>query len=183
MGPKLVVGLGNPGSRYERTRHNMGFMAVDRLVERLGGRFRQTRFGLTAEVGGLWVLKPQTFMNLSGQAVAPFARYYKITADEILVVVDDMDLPLGTLRLRGHGSSGGHNGLKSCIQHLGTEDFPRLKLGISRPPEPITVIDWVLMRFAAAEEASVDDVLNRAAAVIENLPKEGLERTMSRFNG
>lgn len=180
---KLVVGLGNPGSQYDRTRHNMGFMAVDHLVEKVGGRFRQTRFGLAAEADGLWVLKPQTFMNLSGQAVAPFARYYKIAASEILVVADDMDLPLGTLRLRARGSSGGHNGLKSCIQHLGTEDFPRLKLGISRPPEPIAVIDWVLMRFAGAEEAALEEVLGRAVEVFKNLPKEGLERTMSRFNG
>lgn len=183
MATRLIVGLGNPGSRYERTRHNLGFMAVDAYVQHHGARFRRSRFGPTAEVDGVFVFKPQTFMNLSGEAVGPFCRYHRLNPSEIVVVADDLDLPLGSIRLRRAGSSGGHNGLKSVAHALGSEDFPRLRLGISRPPEPISVIDWVLMRFAPSDAALVDEVLLRAVEALNTLVGSGIELAMSRHNG
>lgn len=183
MAPRLIVGLGNPGPKYEKTRHNMGFMAVDAYVAERGTRFRHTRFGLLAEVGDGWVLKPETYMNLSGQAVAPFCRYYRLAPQDVLVVADDLDLALGTLRIRRAGSSGGHNGLKSIIAALGSEDFARLRLGISRPPEPISVIDWVLMRFQADDQDLLQAVIARAVLAVEATRRDGLERAMSQYNG
>ncbi len=183
MGKHLIVGLGNPGPRYDRTRHNMGFMAVDAYAARLGARFARSRFGQVAEVPAGWLLKPETYMNLSGQAVAPFLQYYRLSPTDLLVVADDLDLPLGTLRLRRAGSSGGHNGLKSIIGSLGTEGFARLRMGISRPPEPLQVIDWVLMRFTAREMPLVTEVVDRAVEALETVVSEGLDRAMSQFNG
>ena len=183
MAIRLIVGLGNPGSRYERTRHNLGFMAADAYVARHHDRFRRSRFGPVAEVNRVFVLKPQTYMNLSGEAVGPFCRFYRLDPAEIVVLVDDLDLPLGTIRLRASGSSGGHNGLKSIAQALGTEEFPRLRMGISRPPESISVIDWVLMRFSPSEQPLLAQVIDRAVDTLTTLVTDGIENAMSRHNG
>ena len=134
----LLVGLGNPGSKYESTRHNMGFLAVDGLARRKGFRFNKLRFrAWTAEwmVNGekVLVMKPQTYMNLSGESVGEAARFYKIPADHVVVISDDISLPVGKLRIRTGGSAGGHNGLKNIIQHLGTDQFPRIKVGVGAP--------------------------------------------------
>ncbi len=179
----LVVGLGNPGARYQRTRHNMGFMVVDAYASLQQLSFKEGRFGLVAEAPWGWLLKPQTFMNLSGQAVGPFMQYYRLRPDQIVVVADDLDLPLGSLRMRRTGSSGGHNGLKSIIAALGTEAFARMRLGISRPPAPISVIDWVLMRFSEKEMPLVETVVERATRALDTILAEGLDYAMSRFNG
>ncbi|MCY0900077.1 MAG: aminoacyl-tRNA hydrolase [Firmicutes bacterium] len=183
MALKLIVGLGNPGDRYRMTRHNMGFLVLDAWAERVGTRFRRTRYGLVASHAGLWALKPQTFMNLSGEAVGPFCRDYAIKPVDILVVVDDLDLPLGELRIRLRGSSGGHNGLKSIIDVLGSQDFPRMRLGISRPPDTVPVIDWVLGRFAADDMHAVQTVIDRAVDALETARSAGLEAAMNRYNG
>ncbi|NMP21518.1 aminoacyl-tRNA hydrolase [Sulfobacillus harzensis] len=183
MGKLLVVGLGNPGPRYERTRHNMGFMVADAYAESHGLAFKRSRFGLLAEASWGWILKPGTFMNLSGQAVGPFVQYYRLMPQNVLVIADDLDLPLGTLRIRRSGSSGGHNGLKSIIAAMGTEEFARMRLGISRPPAAIAVIDWVLMRFGESEVAVVEAVLGRAQEALDAIRSDGLDRAMSRFNG
>lgn len=183
MDKQLIVGLGNPGIRYDRTRHNMGFMAVDAYAEALGTIFRKTRFGQVAETPWGWLLKPETFMNLSGQAVQPFLQYYRLKPTDMLVVADDLDLPLGTLRIRRSGSSGGHNGLKSIMALTGTESFPRLRLGISRPPAPVTVVDWVLMRFSEPEMGVVREVVERATDAMKAIVDRGLERAMSEYNG
>lgn len=178
-----MVGLGNPGPRYERTRHNMGFMTLDGYAQRQGLAFRRTRYGQVAETPWGWMLKPETFMNLSGRAVAPFMEYYRLPLHQLLVVVDDLDLPLGSLRLRRGGSSGGHNGLKSIAGCLGTDQFARLKLGISRPPDPIRVIDWVLMRFTPSELVEVDRIVTRATECLDAVRMQGYDWAMSRFNG
>ena len=146
----LIVGLGNPGARYENTRHNVGFWAIDELSRRSDTAVRKIRFhALTADavVGsqGVLLMKPTTFMNLSGQAVGEAARFFKIPPEHILILSDDVDLPLGKLRIRKSGSAGGHNGLKNIIQHLGTDQFPRLKLGVGGKPHPdYNMADWVL---------------------------------------
>lgn len=179
----LVVGLGNPGLAYDRTRHNMGFMAAEAYAREQGGRFRRTRYGLVAEVDQGWVLKPQTFMNRSGEAVGPFCRYFRVTADDVVVVADDLDLPLGTLRIRRSGSSGGHNGLKSIAQALGTDHFPRLRIGIARPEDGSAVIDWVLGRLVGDDWRRAQEAIQRSAQALQVLVGEGIDQAMSRFNG
>lgn len=180
---RLIVGLGNPGARYERTRHNMGFMVVDAYAAFRKVQFRRTKFGHVAEFPDAYLLKPETFMNLSGQAVAPLMHYYRLGPEDLLVVADDLDLPLGTLRLRAAGSSGGHNGLKSIIGAIGTEQFARLRVGISRPPEHLAVIDWVLMRFSNSEMTEVHEVCNRAVEALSCVIDDGVDRAMNRYNG
>ena len=183
MAIRLIVGLGNPGPQYEKTRHNMGFMAVEAYAKRQGARFSKKRFGLVAEIPHGWILKPQTFMNLSGQAVGPFLAYYRLTVDEILVVSDDLDLPFGHMRIRQKGSSGGHNGLKSLMIALGTEEFARLRLGISRPPAPMSVIDWVLKRFSPEEATQAKQIADKAGEMIDVIRERGLELAMNQYNG
>lgn len=183
MDGRLIVGLGNPGVRYANTRHNFGFMVLDALAERENLTFHRTRFGLVAAFGSGWLLKPQTFMNLSGNAVGPFCRYYRLEPSDLLVVSDDLDLPLGTLRLRRGGSSGGHNGLKSIIDVLGTDEFPRMRLGIDRPLESRPVIDWVLQRFPASDGDTVQSVIQRAGDALVEVREKGLEVAMTRYNG
>jgi PTH1 family peptidyl-tRNA hydrolase len=188
--PKLVVGLGNPGKEYAETRHNIGFMVLDRVAGEYGCSFkRKLRFA--AEVGELGtgegkvtLVKPQPFMNRSGVTVSAIAGWLKMTPPEMLVVVDDADLPLGQLRLRLAGGSGGHNGLRSIIEALGgREDFPRLRIGIGRAgPVGADVSSHVLGRFAPAERASVTAALQQATAAIECCWREGLTTAMNRFN-
>ena len=184
----LIVFLGNPGMRYEGTRHNAGFMAADALAKRRGIAINKLRFkALTAQcaVAGESVLlmKPQTYMNLSGEAVAAAARFYRIPPEHIIVVSDEMALPVGALRIRKKGSAGGHNGLKSIIALLGTEDFPRIRLGVGAPPHPdYDVKDWVLSSFKNQDAEDMAAAAARAGEAAECYIAEGADRAMNKFN-
>ena len=184
----LVVFLGNPGPRYEGTRHNAGFMAADALAGELGLRLDRLRFrALTAscEIGGQRVLlmKPQTYMNLSGEAAAQAARFYKIPPERILVVSDETSLPIGKLRVRRKGSAGGHNGLKSIISCLGSEDFPRIRLGVGAPPHPdYDMADWVLSAFKNQDAEDMAQSAKRAAEAVKSYITDGPDKTMNRYN-
>ena len=184
----LVVGLGNPGGQYENTRHNAGFLTADELARR--GRFAIQRLkfkALTAAVEisgqGVLMMKPTTFMNLSGEAVGEAARFYKIPPDHVLVISDDVSLPLGKLRIRTGGSAGGHNGLKSIIQHLGADQFPRVKVGVGEKPHPdYDMADWVLGKFQGEDKKVMDETVKRAADAVECYLKDGPQKAMNRFN-
>lgn len=164
---KIIIGLGNPGSKYENTRHNVGFLAVDYLSERLGVHIFTKTFSkfnaiiTEARINGnkLLLVKPLTYMNLSGEAVKPIIDWYKIDIEDMVVVYDDLDLPLGKLRIREKGSAGGHNGMKSIIQHVGTDHFKRIRIGIDRPKEE-SVVDHVLAKFTIDEKMNIDDSIN-----------------------
>lgn len=181
--PQLIVGLGNPGARYGNTRHNIGFMVLEALAQDLALSFKKTRFGLVAKGNGFWLLKPLTFMNLSGQAVGPMLRWHRLTPSDLFVVGDDLDLPLGRVRLRRGGSSGGHNGLKSIIETIGTDQFSRLRLGIDRPPAGTPVIDWVLTPFSKTEQELLGQVIARATKAVHTVLTDGVGVAMNRFNG
>jgi peptidyl-tRNA hydrolase, PTH1 family len=185
---KLVVGLGNPGSEYRDTRHNVGFLVVDEIARRwrLSDAWREKFSALhvrtTVADEAVIIAKPLTFMNLSGQAVAGLAAFYKIEPADVLVVTDDVALPLGRLRARPEGGAGGHNGLKSIIQHLGTQAFPRLRVGVGRGDDRRDLVDHVLGRFDAGERDTVSAAVLRAADATERFLSEGIERVMSAFN-
>jgi len=185
----LLVCLGNYGRRYENTRHNIGFLAADRLIEKRDLRCNRLRFRALTEIidfGGKRVLlmKPQTYMNLSGEAAGEAARFYKIPPERVLVISDDVSLPLGRLRVRGSGSAGGHNGLKSIIEHLGSENFPRVKVGVGAPPEPdYDLVDWVIGGFSASERKTVDAAVDRALDAAECVISHGVTEAQNRYNG
>jgi PTH1 family peptidyl-tRNA hydrolase len=169
----IVAGLGNPGGRYARNRHNIGFMAVESVAARHRLQFsRSEHNGVTADgtIGEQRVIlaKPQTWMNDSGRAVAPLSRYYKVPPEDVLVVYDDLDIPLGTVRFRSGGSSGGHRGVQSIIDHLGTDTFPRLRLGIGRPPGRMDPAAYVLQDFADEEAPLVWEIVETARELVEN---------------
>ncbi len=184
----LAVFLGNPGPKYDFTRHNAGFLVCDTLAKKKGFSVNRLRFSaLTAQVdlGGekVLVMKPQTFMNLSGNAVGQAARFYKIPADHVLVVSDEVSLPPGKLRIRTKGSAGGHNGLKSIIAALGTDAFPRIRVGVGAPPHPdYDMADWVLGVFRDQDALDMQAAAERAAEAVESYIKDGPERAMNRFN-
>jgi len=169
--PFLIVGLGNPGKEYENTRHNFGFAVVDALIKKTKAAKIKTRAKAEAWAGsaGINVIKPQTFMNLSGEAVAPFMRSKKIGADSLIVVHDDLDIPMGDIRVSKNASSGGHNGAQSIITSLGTQDFVRVRMGIGRPPENIPSDKFVLERFTAEEKAKLPEIIDRAVSQIETI--------------
>jgi PTH1 family peptidyl-tRNA hydrolase len=183
---KIVVGLGNPGREYSATRHNVGFMAVGELAGRGGVTTRRGKFGaLVAEHRGeetVLLVKPQTYMNLSGQSVAAFVRWHKLDADDLVVVYDDVDLPAGRLRLRPAGGSGGHRGIESLLAHLGKDTFARVRIGIGRPPEYMETADYVLGRFAAEEQPLMAEAVKRAAAAVEAVLKDGLAKAANEYN-
>lgn len=190
----LLVGLGNPGSKYDGTRHNVGFMVLDRLAASAHGAFRANGklHGDLADIGQgeqrLRLLKPQTYMNDSGRSIRAALDWFGWSAEQVLVIVDDMDLPLGRLRLRAKGSAGGHNGLRSTISHLGTQDFARLRIGIGAPADnpaerKARTVGHVLGRFAAAEQPVLDQVLSEVVAGIALIQRLGLERAGNRING
>jgi PTH1 family peptidyl-tRNA hydrolase len=186
----LIVGLGNPGSQYARTRHNAGFMVLDCLVKQWRARWTsekkfQARLARVERDGRKVLLcEPETFMNSSGEAVGALAQYYQLPPERILVVLDDADLALGQLRLRARGSSGGHHGLESIEQHLGTQNYPRLRLGIGREEHgPREITDYVLAPFRGADSALLEKVLTRAGEQIECWLDQGVLRAMNRFNG
>ena len=183
----LIVGLGNPGRTHLFNRHNIGFMAVDRLAERYGIDLKRVQQKAIVGTGLLAaspviLAKPQTFMNLSGNSVGPLANYYQIASSNILAIYDELDLPFGVIRLREKGGAGGHNGMRSLIQHLGN-DFPRLRLGIGRPPGRMDPAAFVLQDFGRDELAVVADLLDTAIEAIATVVKDGIDLAMSRFNG
>ncbi len=184
---KIVFGLGNPGRAYERTRHNVGFQILDILARRHGVMFAPHKFdALAVKVrmgeGEVLLVKPQTYMNLSGKSVAPIVRFYKVPLTDILVVYDDLDLAFGVLRMRPKGGDGGHKGMRSIIQHLGTSDFPRLRVGIGRPPGRMDPADFVLHPFTDEEEEAMRVVREEAADAIEIWVTQGIEPAMRFVN-
>ena len=184
---KLVVGLGNPGPRYEGTRHNVGFAALDLLAGRHGLQWEAAPRGIEALVanwrlGGAILAKPLTFMNLSGGAVVGLLQFYKIPVEEQLVIVDETQLETGRLRIRPDGSAGGHNGLKSMIASLGTMAFPRLRIGVGRGDKRRDLADHVLARFEPEERSVIEDAIGRAADAAELFVAEGVSAAMNRFN-
>lgn len=185
----LIVFLGNPGPRYEFTRHNAGFMAAEAMAKEKNLSINKLRFkALTAActIGGQSVLlmKPQTFMNLSGEAVRQAAAFYKIAPEHIIVVSDEISLPIGKLRIRTKGSAGGHNGLKNIIAQLGTEAFPRIRIGVGAPPHPdYDMADWVLSKFVGEDLKTITAAIEKAGKAVECLIAEGPDKAMNKFNG
>jgi len=188
--PELIVGLGNPEPKYDRTRHNVGFDAVDELAQVWQMTLKENkRFqGIYAEgvaLGGkkIRLLKPLTYMNRSGQSVRAVTDWYKLKPQSVLIIYDDMDLPLGRLRMRLSGSAGGHNGMKSIIAHLGGQDFPRLRIGIGKSGEKKETVSHVLGKFSPEEAKIIEEILYISVKAIELSLKEGVEKSMSRYNG
>ena len=200
---KMIVGLGNPGPQYARNRHNIGFQVVDLLARRHAIRLSRAKFNTLFGVGTITpsrelerkrlpvenkaihkavIVRPLTFMNLSGNAVAPMAHFYKIEPQDIFVIYDELDLPSGKLRLRPFGGSGGHNGMKSLIQHLGTDQFPRARVGIGRPNTPMRSADYVLQNFSVEEEVTFESLRPRIADAVESWLFYGIDLAMNRFN-
>jgi peptidyl-tRNA hydrolase, PTH1 family len=182
---KLVAGLGNPGPRYKGTRHNVGFEVVDEVARRHGLTFESSPSDAIVakwRSAGALLVKPLTFMNLSGQAVGELARYFKIEPSDVLVIVDEVQLPLGRLRVRARGSSGGHNGLRSIEAHLGTEEYPRLRFGVGRGNATRGMGDHVLARFDADERGMVAEAIGKAADAVEAFLAEGIDPVMNRYN-
>ena len=185
----LIVGLGNPGKEYTHTRHNCGFLAIDALAETLKckidkGKF-QGLYGQTTYNGKkLFLLKPQTYMNLSGRSVLQMSAYYHIPPAQIIVLFDDISLQPGRLRIRGDGSAGGHNGIKSIIQELGSQEFPRVKIGVGAKPDPQQdLADWVLSSFSAAEKKALDAALPHAAEAALCIVENGVSNAANKYNG
>ena len=183
----LLVCLGNPGKEYANTRHNIGFLAADALEKRTGVKFNKLKYrALTGEVtlGGqrVLVVKPQTYMNLSGEAVKLAGGFYKIPPERILVLYDDVSLPLGKLRIRASGSAGGHNGIKNIIAHLGTDAFPRIKVGVGAPQREDGLVDWVIGSFTASERKVVDEAINKALDAAACVIEHGVSEAQNRFN-
>lgn len=185
----LIVGLGNPGREYERSRHNCGFRAIDILADKLGCKIDKLKFqGLYTQVnyGGikLFLLKPMTFMNLSGRAVLQLSSFFRIPPQRIIVLFDDISLAPGRLRVRGDGSAGGHNGIKSIIGELGSQDFPRVKIGVGAKPNPeYDLADWVLSGFTAQEEKALGPALEKAADAALCIIDKGTMEAANRYNG
>jgi peptidyl-tRNA hydrolase, PTH1 family len=184
----LIIGLGNPGREYRETRHNVGFMLLDRLTVKLNARF--TRLQSKALVASanylerkIILAKPQTFMNLSGQSVQGLVHFYKLPLENLLIAHDDLDLPVGTIRIRPDGSSAGQKGMASTIERLGTDEFPRLRLGIGRPPGQMQAPDFVLQDFSKADLAIISETLNRAVEATLTWVTEGLDAAMNKYNG
>lgn len=187
-GPKLVVGLGNPGSSYERTRHNVGFMVADVLAARMGERFRTDKRsgGLVVDgrlgIDRVLLLKPMSFMNVSGRPVAALARFNSIDVERLVVVHDELDLDPGTIRLKRGGGEGGHNGLRSISQAMGSKDYLRVRVGIGRPPGRQDPADYVLKPFSSAERKDLPVLLEEAADAVETLLELGLEGAQNRLH-
>ena len=184
---KLIVGLGNPGKKYQKTRHNLGFLVIDRLAQQnhieIDKRLCDALVGEWMSSGETIVLaKPQSFMNRSGEAVTELLAEYRGTAADLVVVYDDLDLPLGRIRIRPRGSAGGHRGILSIQEHLAGTPFCRVRVGIGRPPEGTDAVDYVLEPFTAVEQDSLSEIIERAAASVECILTEGVEPAMGRFN-
>ena len=183
----LIVGLGNPGSEYAANHHNIGFMMVDSVADKYNVKFKNEK-KFQAEVAEFrynnekhYIIKPQTYMNLSGKSVKAFVDYYKISLDDIIVIYDDLDIPLGDIRIRKNGSSGGHNGMKSIISNLNSEEFKRIRIGIGRNSDN-NVIDYVLSDFTNAEKQIIEPVINMAPAIITDLLDRDIDYIMNKYN-
>lgn len=184
---KLVVGLGNPGARYASTRHNVGFMVIDRLARAWHAEVTKKQCGALAGPATfagekVWLAKPQTYMNLSGEAVTCLLRFYRMAPADLLVVYDERDLPVGKVRLRERGSPGGHRGVASIIQMLGTNEFNRLRIGIGRPSE-LDAVDHVLSGFPPEEKPLIEEAISRSVEAVETVLREGMAAAMNRYNG
>ena len=183
----LVVGLGNPGQKYANTRHNMGFLTVDLLAEEAGVQLNKVKFKSAYNIlrfagARCLVMKPQTYMNLSGEAVREAAQFYKIPPERVLVIYDDVSLPVGKLRVRPSGSAGGHNGIKNIIAHLGTQDFPRVKIGTGAPGEGGAMIDWVIGVPSQADRKILLETFHRAIEAAACIIEHGCQKAMNDFN-
>jgi len=183
----LIVGLGNPGREYRKSRHNVGFMLLDRLAERLGCAFSRVESRALVAKGDylenrLILVKPQTYMNLSGQAASSLLRFYKVPLENLLVIYDEVDLPLGILRLRPGGGSAGHKGMQSLIEKLGTQEFPRLRIGINRPPGRKEAADYVLQDFSKDEAQLMPEILDRAVDAVLTFVRGGIVEAMNLYN-
>ena len=186
--PVMIVGLGNPGPAYRHTRHNFGFLAIDELSDALNIQVKRLKFKAMLGEGRFGdskvvLVKPMTFMNESGRAVAPLMHFYKLPLSNLLVIHDDLDLPLGTLRLRPGGGTSGQRGMASIITQLGTQEFPRMRLGIGRPPGQMDPVDYVLKDFLPSEQDLLKIVLQRAVEASQTFITEGLTKTMNKYNG
>jgi PTH1 family peptidyl-tRNA hydrolase len=184
---KLIVGLGNPGREYEQTRHNAGFLVVDRLSQETGIKLNKTGHFSLWGAGKIWseqvvLQKPQTYMTLSGNAVGSIARWYKLKPEDFLIIYDDLDLPLGQIRIKEQGGAGGHRGLSSIINQFGTKEIPRLRIGIGRPQDRMEVVDYVLTKFTRSEQDELDQVLIRAVTAVKTLVEDGINVAMNRYN-
>ena len=184
----LIVGLGNPGQKYEHTRHNMGFLTVDLLAEKAGVKLNKVKFKAAYNILNFagckcLVMKPQTYMNLSGEAVREAVQFYKLPADHVLVIYDDISLPVGKLRVRPSGSAGGHNGIKNIIAHLGTQEFPRVKIGVGAPSGGgDEMIDWVIGAPSQAERKILAESFEKAIGAAECIIQKGCQQAMNSFN-
>jgi len=183
----LIVGLGNPGKKYESTRHNIGFMVIDELLDRYGWKLDKTKFNgkyaMERFEDKVVLLQPQTYMNLSGESIRPLMDYYHIDVDDVLVMYDDLDLPTGKIRLRQKGGHGGHNGVRSTIDHLGTKEFKRIRLGIGRPVTAVPIVKYVLSTFPKEQEEDVQRSIKKAADACESwLKGNAFPEVMNTFN-
>ena len=182
----LIVGLGNIGEEYRNTRHNIGFMVLDALAKASNIVFKDGRYGATSTLSikgrQILLLKPSTYMNLSGESVRELTDYYKVSEEEIIVIYDDISLDVGQLRIRAKGSAGGHNGIKNIIQHLGSEKFPRIKVGVGDKPKNWDLADYVLSRFPAEEQEAVEEGKNMAADACVKIMQEGITAAMNLYN-
>lgn len=184
----VIVGLGNPGNKYENTRHNVGFRAIDAISKKYGIKVDRVKYKAIVgegEIGGEKVLlvKPQTFMNLSGESVREIVQWYKLPVENIIVIYDDVDIAVGTVRIRPSGSSGTHNGMKSVIYQLQADRFPRIRIGIGKAPDGWDLADYVLGNFTNEEAADIDEAVTRAANAVETLISAGVEAAMNLYNG
>ena len=184
----IIAGLGNPTREYEKTRHNVGFEVIDVLADMLGTTVEEKKFkGLYGRgiIGGekVLLLKPQTFMNLSGESIRAASDFYKVDPEHIIIIYDDISLDVGQLRIRKKGSAGGHNGIKNIIAHLGTQEFPRIKVGVGDKPKKMDLADYVLSRFSKEDRAAMEDAFKEAAKAVEVMITEGMDIAMNQFNG
>ena len=184
----LIVGLGNPGKQYDMTRHNIGFHTIDYIADKYGAKLTKLKFKAVygeATISGekVYLVKPQTYMNLSGESVRAAADFYKVDPEDILVIYDDISLEPGQLRLRGKGSAGGHNGIKNIIAHLGTQEFPRVRIGVGEKPARMDLADYVLGHFPKEEAETMTTAFKDGAAAVVDMMTEGVEAAMNHFNG
>lgn len=184
---KVIAGLGNPEKKYEQTRHNVGFMVIDELSKRLNISLNESKFNGIYGIGHfsnekILLIKPLTFMNLSGECIRPLLNYYNVPTEQLVVIYDDLDLPVGKIRLRMKGSAGGHNGMKSIIQHLGSEDFKRIRIGIGRPKHAMDIVDYVLGKFTEEEMHHIQHSVDRSASACEKWIHTPFLEVMNEYN-
>ena len=183
----VIIGLGNPGPRYENTRHNVGFDTIDRLSKKHNIAITKIKHKAIIGDGNIegrrvLLVKPQTFMNLSGESVREIVEWYKVPVKNIIIIYDDIDLPVGKIRIRPKGSAGTHNGMRSVIYQIQSEDFPRIRIGVNKPPQGWDLADFVLSKFSADERKDVEDAIENAADAVEVILKSGIDKAMNRYN-